>query len=106
MLDLQKLFTDLFDPQPGELALVLVDTPHGTHHDTLAWQQRRAMAEHWRAALAEMGAQRSFTAMPAPIRWSAYGSRNCSPRIHDSAFLRISERRWTRVEYGTLNMRC
>jgi leucyl aminopeptidase (aminopeptidase T) len=64
MLDLQKLFTDLFDPQPGELALVLIDTPHGALHDTLAWQQRRAMAERWRAALEALGVQRGFTVAP------------------------------------------
>src|SRR5690242_1970948 len=64
MLDLHKLFTDLFDPQPGETALVLIDTPHGTIHDTPAWEQRRAMAERWRAAPLGLGQQRGLTVSP------------------------------------------
>ena len=44
MINLQKLFSDTFDPQPGETALVLIDTPHGAIADTPAWERRRAMA--------------------------------------------------------------
>jgi leucyl aminopeptidase (aminopeptidase T) len=77
MLDLQKLFTDLFDPQPGELALVLIDTPHGALHDTSAWQRRRAMAERWRAALEELSAQRSFTVAPL-VSFPATGAHNAN----------------------------
>ncbi|HET9223772.1 MAG TPA: hypothetical protein VFO07_14770, partial [Roseiflexaceae bacterium] len=77
MLDLQKLFTDLFDPQPGEMALVLVDTPHGALHDTPAWQRRRAMAERWRAALEQLGAQRGFTVAPL-VSFSATGAHNAN----------------------------
>ena len=36
MINLQKLFSDTFDPQPGETALVLIDTPHGAIGDTPA----------------------------------------------------------------------
>ena len=43
---------DTFPPRRAfddrEMALVLVDTPHGALHDTPAWQRRRAMAERWR----------------------------------------------------------
>ena len=77
MLDLQKLFTDLFDPQPGEIALVLVDIPHGSIHDTPAWQQRRAMAERWRAALETLGAQRGFTVAPL-VSYPATAAHNAN----------------------------
>ena len=60
MINLLKLFSDIFDPQPGETALVLIDTPHGTLSDTAAWEQRRAMAQRWRAALGELGRRRGF----------------------------------------------
>ena len=53
MLDLHKLLSDVFDPQPGETATVVVDMPHGSVTDSTAWQERRAMAERWRTALAE-----------------------------------------------------
>ena len=42
MINLLKLFSDTFDPQPGETALVLLDTPHGAIGDTPAWERRRA----------------------------------------------------------------
>src|SRR5689334_3029924 len=75
MLDLHKLFTDLFDPQPGETALVIVDTPHGTVHDTPAWEQRRAMAERWRDALQQVGEQRGFAVAPL-VSFPATGAHN------------------------------
>src|SRR5262245_38349250 len=75
MLDLQKLFTDLFDPQPGEFALVLIDTPQGALHDTTAWQQRRDMAQRWHAALETLGALRGFTVAPL-ASFPATGAHN------------------------------
>lgn len=75
MLDLHKLFVDVFDPQPGETALVLVDTPHGLLHDTPAWEQRRAMAERWHSALQELGEQRGFGVLPL-ASYAATGSHN------------------------------
>ncbi|HJZ46857.1 MAG TPA: hypothetical protein VKE41_06810 [Roseiflexaceae bacterium] len=64
MINLQKLFSDTFDPQPGETALVLIDTPHGAIADTPAWQRRRAMAQRWHAALHEMGRRHGFRVLP------------------------------------------
>jgi hypothetical protein len=75
MIDLQKLFTDLFDPHPGETALVLIDTPHGQLHDTPAWQQRRAMAERWHSALGELGVRRGFQVLPL-ASFPATGAHN------------------------------
>lgn len=75
MLDLQKLFVDVFDPQPGETALVLIDMPHGAIHDLPAWEQRRAMAARWHAALCDLGRQRGFTVLPL-TSYPATGSHN------------------------------
>jgi leucyl aminopeptidase (aminopeptidase T) len=75
MINLQKLFSDTFDPQPGETALVLIDTPHGSIGDTPAWQQRRAMAQRWHAALREMGKRRGFQVL-ALASFPATGSHN------------------------------
>src|SRR5262245_39771311 len=77
MLDLRKLFIDLFEPQPGETALVLVDMPHGTLHDTPSWQQRRAMAERWHAALHRLGQQRGFAVSPL-VSFPATGAHNAN----------------------------
>src|SRR6266404_2720213 len=63
-MNLRKLFVDVFDPEPGETAAVLVDLPHGEWRDNSAWVARRAMAERWRAALAEFGAEQGFEVLP------------------------------------------
>ena len=64
MLNLRKLFIDVFDPQPGETAAVLIDLPHGELRDTDAWSRRRAMAERWHGELSELGAERNFEVLP------------------------------------------
>src|SRR5215216_2107704 len=75
MINLSKLFIDTFDPQPGETALVLIDTPHGTISDTLAWEQRRAMAQRWHAALRELGKRHGFQVLPL-ASFPATGAHN------------------------------
>lgn len=75
MIDLHKLFIDVFDPQAGETALILIDTPHGIIADTPAWQQRRAMAARWHTALAKLGSQRGFEVLP-PVSYLATGAHN------------------------------
>ncbi len=75
MINLQKLFSDTFDPQPGETALVLIDTPHGAIGDTPAWEQRRAMAQRWHAALRELGKRRGFQVL-ALASFPATGAHN------------------------------
>jgi leucyl aminopeptidase (aminopeptidase T) len=75
MIDLQKLFSDVFDPQPGETALVLFDTPHDQIYDTPAWAERRTMAARWHAALAQLGQQRGFGVLPL-ASYPASGAHN------------------------------
>lgn len=75
MLDVKKLMTDVFDPQPGEVAAVMVDMPHEGIPDTAAWQSRREMAERWRSALAELGRERGFEVLPI-LSFPATGANN------------------------------
>ena len=75
MLNLRKLFIDVFDPQPDETAAVFFDLPHGAIADTDAWRQRRAMAARWHAALSELGRERNFAVLP-PISFEATGMNN------------------------------
>ena len=77
MINLQKLFSDTFDPQPGETALVLIDTPHGAIGDTPAWEQRRAMAQRWHAALCELGAAARLSGAGAG-QLSGHGIAQCT----------------------------
>jgi leucyl aminopeptidase (aminopeptidase T) len=75
MLDVKKLIIDVFDPQPEEVATVVVDMPHDDVADNDAWQSRREMATRWRKALAELGAERGFTVKPL-LEFPATGSNN------------------------------
>jgi hypothetical protein len=81
MINLHKLFSDIFDPQPGETALVLIDTPHGSIADTPAWEQRRAMAQRWHTALRDLGKRRGFQVL-APASFQATGSHNAQLPEH------------------------
>jgi len=75
MLNLRKLFVDVFDPQAGETAVVVVDLPHGELADDEEWERRRAMAERWHGALSELGGERGFTVEPL-IQFAATGMNN------------------------------
>ncbi len=75
MQNLPKLFADVFDPQPGETALVLIDTPHGQIADTPDWIERRAMADRWHAALGQFAARRNFRVLPL-ASYLATGAHN------------------------------
>ena len=66
---------ELSDPQPGEIAAVLVDLPHGDLADTDEWRQRRAMAERWADALSLLAKERDFQVMPL-VNFEATGMNN------------------------------
>jgi hypothetical protein len=83
MLNLRKLFIDVFDPQPGETAVVVVDLPHGEIAENDAWRERRAMAERWHAALSEFGAERQFDVLPL-VTFEATGMNNGQLPEHGS----------------------
>lgn len=75
MLDLKKLFTDVFAPEAGEVAAVMVDYPHGDLLPNEEWEQRREMAKRWHAALSELGEARGFSVVPL-IEYAATGAHN------------------------------
>ncbi len=75
MFDVTRLLTDVFDPQAGELATVVVDLPHDGAADNDQWRERREMAEQWREALAGLAAQRGFTVNPL-LSYAATGANN------------------------------
>src|SRR5687767_15611242 len=75
MLNLRKLFIDVFNPQAGETAAVFVDLPHGEIADDDAWRERRAMAKRWHAALSEFGVERQFEVLPL-VTFEATGMNN------------------------------
>jgi hypothetical protein len=57
---LEKLLIDVFDPEPGEVVLVVCDVPRPGVADSDRWAERRAMAAEWREAFAALGERRGF----------------------------------------------
>jgi leucyl aminopeptidase (aminopeptidase T) len=75
MLDVKKLLLDVFDPQPGEVVTFAVDLPSEDVPDHSGWMARRAMAERWREAMAELARERDFTVRPI-LSFETTGANN------------------------------
>ena len=75
MLDVKKLLTDVFDPQPEEVVTFAVDLPRDDVPDNEAWSARRLMAERWRAVMAELALERGFEVRPL-LTFDATGANN------------------------------
>ncbi len=73
--DLEKLIIDVFDPQPGEVVLVMVDLPHGAWADHGEWQARREMALEWHRAFEDLGDRIGFGVHPL-LTYEATGAHN------------------------------
>jgi hypothetical protein len=93
MLDLRKLFVDVFDPQAGESAVILIDLPHDGIDDTAPWQTRRDMATRWHSALTALGCERGFEVAPL-VELQATGANNAelpAETIKSGASVRLEE---------------
>lgn len=75
MFDLEKLLTDVFRPEPGEVVTVAIDEPGDGIPDTPEWQERREMAEEWRQAFQRLGERIGFEVRPL-LAWPATGANN------------------------------
>lgn len=62
---------DVFDPAPGERALVIADMPHGAMRDSPDWMERRAWAAEWRDAFSDLG-----LSVPPLLLYPATGANN------------------------------
>ncbi|MBP1634587.1 MAG: leucyl aminopeptidase [Acidobacteria bacterium] len=72
---LEKLLTDVFRPEAGEVVTVACDLPRPGIEDTPAWAGRRQMAREWLEAFQSLGARVGFTVNP-PLTYPATGSHN------------------------------
>jgi leucyl aminopeptidase (aminopeptidase T) len=73
--DLESLLVAVFDPQPGEVILILVDQPHGKLVDNQGWEQRREMAKEWQMAFQKLAKKRDLTVLPL-LTYQATGAHN------------------------------
>lgn len=76
-LDLHKLFTDVFHPEPDECVVVIADAPHGDLQDHQAWQERREMAVEWQLAWVSLSEQVGFEVLPL-VSFPASGAHNAN----------------------------
>jgi hypothetical protein len=72
---LEKLILDVFDPQPGEIVLIITDVPHGDFEDYDLWQSRRKMAEEWQSTFEQLGNKMGFQVSPL-LTYPATGNHN------------------------------
>jgi len=75
--DRTRFFEDVFAPLPGEVVTILYDLPHGTIADHAGWQDRRALAEEWRAELARCAPRWRVVVTP-PTAYPATGAQNAA----------------------------
>lgn len=73
--DLEELFVDVFAPQYGDVALIMVDLPHDALDDTPAWQARRDMARDWHDRLQGFAHDYGVRVLPLAT-YLATGSHN------------------------------
>jgi len=73
--DLERLLVSVFNPQPGEVILILVDQPHGYLTDNQEWADRREMAKDWQAAFQKLAKKRDLTILPL-LTYQATGAHN------------------------------
>ena len=66
---------DVFDPQPGEIVLVITDIPHGDIEDYDLWKSRREMAEEWQSAFEQLTNKIGFQVSPL-LTYPATGNHN------------------------------
>lgn len=73
--NLEKLIVDVFDPQPGEKVLVMMDLPHGQLSDYEGWAERREMASEWQAAFQQLESELEISVHPL-LTYPATGAHN------------------------------
>jgi hypothetical protein len=74
--DLESLIIDVFDPQPGEKILVMIDVPKGiVSGNASAWYTRRGMAQRWHEILEQISVDYGFETLPM-LRYPATGAHS------------------------------
>ena len=72
---LEKLIIDVFDPQPGEQVLVMVDLPDAGLSDHALWSERREMAKEWQNAFEGLAEELEIDVYPL-LTYPATGAHN------------------------------
>jgi len=62
--NVQKLFTDVFNPETDETVLIIIDTAREKHKETPEWRLRHQMAIEWHKDIKALGKKRNFKVLP------------------------------------------
>ena len=62
--NVQKLFTDVFNPEKNETVLILIDIPDEMHKETPEWRRRHKMAFEWHREIEALGKKKGFIVLP------------------------------------------
>ena len=62
--NVQKLFTDVFNPEKDETVLIIVDTAKEKQQETREWQLRHQMATEWHKEIESLGKKIGFCVLP------------------------------------------
>lgn len=73
--ELEKLLTDVFAPQGGDVVTIMVDLPHGEIRDLEDWRERRQMAQDWHRQIAAFSKRYDVLVNPI-VTYEASGSSN------------------------------
>jgi len=73
--DLERFFTDVFAPRPGEIVTVTYDVPHAGVADNQAWRDRRQMAKEWHLSIAGFATTYGMRLNPL-LTYESTGSHN------------------------------
>lgn len=76
-LNLHKLFSDVFHPEPDECIAVIMDVPTDETADHGAWEERRKMAQEWHSAWVSLSEEIGFDVLPL-ISFPASGAHNAN----------------------------
>lgn len=87
--NLEKLFLDIFEPQPGERVLIIQDLPHGNLRLNKEWAERLKMVKDWHHILSRFGKKRGLEIYPI-LSYKATGVPNASlPKFGEIAGKKI-----------------
>ena len=73
--NLEQFIVDVFDPQPEESVLIMVDLPRAGLPDNSDWAIRREMANEWRHGFEALSQKIDFHVLPL-MTYSATGAHN------------------------------
>jgi hypothetical protein len=88
--NVQKLFTDVFNPEPDENVLIIIDTAKDIRQETREWQLRHQMALEWHREIKSLGKVIGFDVMPI-VKYPATLKQNADLPLNEGEPITLNE---------------